>query len=147
MSIEQYHDLTCNGLAAFLKERINLRSTRDYSMTLVKSTRDYEAFNVSLTEYPVLQVFRRTDFFKAETPKLTTSIVAQYCLALPEQENMAALCHYVAKIINRSLNDFKMGVLPITILRTERRAEYLQGVLKANNMVVSALNFNFSIEE
>jgi hypothetical protein len=141
-----YQDVVCHKIAQYLQTQLNLRAKEeDPNLVVVNGIRSYDAFNVPLHEYPLLKVFRTGDsYFQAKTLRSST-LIARWCLVMPEQDTLQPLCNWVSWNINELLLDSNLNICPtIFISDNAKRGEYRTLVNETGQVVYSFLNFYFN---
>lgn len=108
-------DRTCEKIAAHLKQRLN----EEYPQTeghpvveVVRSTICYPAFNVDLTSFPLLKVYRTADSYRKGTTQRFARGIIEYCLSFPEVATFPGRLQWVSHHLNKLLLDSeqRMGV-------------------------------------
>jgi hypothetical protein len=107
-----YTDQLCLTLAKFFKEKVNKESQEKFGINFVNGIRDWDDYNISLKEYPVLKVIRLSDIYQKSNDRLVSRILIRYVLSFPQQNKLGAICHEVGKILHNSLTDLyaKIGI-------------------------------------
>lgn len=141
-----FDDDVVRKILLILKERLNYYGQRDFKINLVNGIRDFDTYNIALTEFPVLKVFRVSDTFKAETAKKISTIKIEYCLSYPNQENLSSVCNNINKYIHAVINSLETQI-NLSIMRGDRQSIY-KIVGGANSQsVLGVVEYVFSIIE
>ena len=78
--------------------------------------RDYDAFDVPLSDFPLIKVYRVADSFRKGSKKSATILRISYCLAYPQLEELSSLMQWAAKVINEVLldveNELNLEIVP-----------------------------------
>lgn len=101
-------DRSCEKIAAFLKERLNEAYPQQSGqpvVEVVRSTVCYPAFNVDLTSFPLLKVYRTNDNFRKGTTQRYVRGVVEYCLSFPEVATFPGRLQWVSHHLNKLLLD------------------------------------------
>lgn len=141
-----FDDDVVRKILLILKERLNYYGQRDFKINLVNGIRDFDTYNIALTEFPVLKVFRISDTFKADTAKKISTIKIEYCLSYPNQENLSSVCNNINKYIHAVINSLETQI-NLSIIRGDRQSAY-KIVGGANSQsVFGVVEYVFSIIE
>lgn len=92
-------DSVCQHLADFIQSYLNSGS----ELTVVKSTRSYDALNVPYRDFPLLKVYRLTEDGEINQNETNVQVVIAYHLVLPEMESLQALLGWVRKRVREAL--------------------------------------------
>ena len=112
-------DVVSEKIAKYLQKTLN---SAHPGIIIVKSVAAYDKFEVPLSDYPLLKVYRLSDQFYERTELRRTSMVAAYCLALPDHEQLAGITNVIADEINSALT--KLHTETGYLTQGENRAEY-----------------------
>jgi hypothetical protein len=129
-----------------LKERLNYYGQKDFGFDIVNGIRDYDTFNVPLTEFPLLKVFRISDTFKPDNAKKNSTIKIEYCLSYPTQENLSSICNNINKYIHHIINSLESH-LNLSIMKTDRQSLYKIVSSGNTQTVYCVVEYVFSIIE
>lgn len=105
--------------------------------TVVNGIRAYDAFNLPLHEFPYLKVYRSQDIYGVGKTVSQSSLMATYCLSLPNQEELQGSMRWVSWTINKLLLNPQIN-LCLKIQDGSIRAEYRTML---NEMVVPVYAF------
>lgn len=109
----------CINLANFLIENLNrkYRELREYKLrqegvnlpldAVVRSVYNYDKINISLSECPVLKVYRTADAYKPGRTTSVTNARIAYILSLPDTDRLPDLLTWISKQINILLLEYQ----------------------------------------
>ena len=141
-----FEDDIVRKILLILKERLNYYGQKDFSINLVNGIRDFDTYNVPLTEFPLLKVFRISDSFKPDTAKKISTIKIEYCLSYPNQENLSSVCNNINRYIHHIINSLESQI-NLSIIKNDRQSVY-KIVGGANSQsVFGVVEYVFSIIE
>jgi hypothetical protein len=118
-----FKDDVIRNTILILKERLNYYGQKDFGFDIVNGIRDYDTYNVPLTEFPLLKVFRISDTFKPDNAKKVSTIKIEYCLSYPTQENLSSICNNINKYIHHIINSLETH-LNLSIMKNDRQSLY-----------------------
>lgn len=131
----------------YLKKRLNEFGQETHGIDLVKGIRDYDSFNVPLTEFPLLKVYRVSDNFVPNCAKVVSFIKVDYCLSYPQNENLSSVCNSITKYIHRAINRLDVEI-NLNVDKSYTRQGGYQIVSGANSQSVYAvISYTFTITE
>lgn len=141
-----FEDDIVRKILLILKDRLNYYGQKDFKINLVNGIRDFDTYNVPLTEFPLLKVFRISDSFKPDTAKKISTIKIEYCLSYPNQENLSSVCNNINKYIHHIINSLESQI-NLSIIKNDRLSAY-KIVGGANSQsVFGVVEYVFSIIE
>lgn len=141
-----FEDDLVRKILLILKDRLNYYGQKDFRINLVNGIRDFDTYNVPLTEFPLLKVFRTSDIFKPDTAKKISTIKIEYCLSYPNQENLSSVCNNINRYIHHIINSLESQI-NLSIIKNDRQSAY-KIVGGANSQsVFGVVEYVFSIIE
>ena len=141
-----FEDDIVRKILLILKDRLNYYGQKDFRINLVNGIRDFDTYNVPLTEFPLLKVYRTSDIFKPDTAKKISTIKIEYCLSYPNQENLSSVCNNINKYIHHVINSLESQI-NLSIIKNDRQSVY-KIVGGANSQsVFGVVEYVFSIIE
>lgn len=135
-------DPLCFDLAAFLKEGLN----REYpEKQIVRSIREYDAYDVPFNDFPLLKVYRLIDTFNTEDPgKIENQLQVSYCLVNVDIQDMPGIAYYISRKMVRHL----------LIYSATRNTYKLFGQIQSRyrtmlqlNQLIYQVDLNFNVRE
>ena len=137
-------DKVLTKIVTFIKEELNRNNPIDNTI-VVKSTRNYDAFNVPIQDFPLLKIYRqRTNYLNNN--KRISSIQLQYGLVLPDQERLVPYLNWVDNQINKILSQ-SIWRIDVFIDKNSKNCDYRVLINELGIPVYSFLRFNFNIVE
>ena len=131
----------------FLRDRLNDLGQEYHKINLVKGVRDYDSFNVPLTEFPLLKVYRVSDSFVPNCNKVISFVKVDYCLSYPQNENLSSVCNNITKYIHRVINRLDTEI-NLTVDKGASRQGGYQILSNSNSQSVYAvISYTFTITE
>lgn len=140
--ITQDTNLLCLG--NYIRDELNTRNTIPDTI-IVRSVYNYDAYNVPISNLPVLKLSRQSSFYLPNN-KRKSDVELQYGLALPEQEVLLPYLNWIDYNINQILS-FVPHKLNIFVEQTNKRCQYRTLMSELGIPVYSFLRFNFTITE
>jgi hypothetical protein len=142
-------DRSCEKIAKFLKERLNEEYPQisgNPVVEVVRSTVCYPAFNIDLTAFPLLKVYRTSDTYRKGTTQRYVRGVIEYCLTLPEVATFPGRLSWMSHHLNKLLLDSeqRFGV------RSEeggRTVDYRMTMNELGQPVYTFLRMSFSFTD
>lgn len=141
-----FEDDVVRKILLILKERLNYYGQKDFKINLVNGIRDFDTYNVPLTEFPLLKVYRVTDIFKPDIAKKISIIKIEYCLSYPNQENLSSVCNNINKYIHHVINSLETQI-NLSIIKSERQSAYKIVGGSNSQSVFGVVEYVFSIIE
>jgi hypothetical protein len=121
----------------FFDDRIYELTHTQNPPTVVNGIRSYDAFNLPLHEFPYLKVYRSQDIYGVGKVVSQSSLMATYCLSLPNQEELQGSMRWVSWTINKLLLNPQVN-LGLKIQEGSIRGEYRTML---NEMVIPVYAF------
>ncbi len=131
-------------IAEYLRDELN-RINPIKNTIIVKSIRNYDAFNVPVQDFPLLKVYRQRSSYLPNN-KRVSSIQLQYGLVIPDQEMLLPYLNWIDHNINRILSQATYRI-NIFIQPTSKSCDYRVLLSELGIPVYSFLRFNFTITE
>jgi hypothetical protein len=145
LNLLQDKTLICIG--EFIKDRLNDYGQEYANGNIVQSLYTYQAFNVPLTSFPVLLVYRTQDIFLPNADRVESFINIDYCLSYPDNEKLAGITNTITKYLHRIVNLMESAInLPVE--KNKSRAggyRIVRGGLSQS--VYTVTSYSFSIIE
>lgn len=144
-------------LAVYLKDFLNTQfqeeikasnGTINSSVIVVRSYRGYDDFNVPLTEFPLLKVYKNRDIFKRNTLFRSSLGAITYSVNYPDLEILPNLLDWVGFQINKGLLNYEHAehdLLPPPN-NTGYSCEYLLSFNEMTQQVYPFLRFNLEFK-
>jgi len=142
-----FSDPVISKILHYLKDNLNDLGQELHGTDLVRGIRDYDSFNVALTEFPLLKVYRVNDDFVPNCNKVVSFIKVDYCLSYPQNENLSSVCNNITKYIHRCVNRLDR-IINLNVEKTYTRQGGYQILSPANTQAVYAVvSYTFTITE
>ena len=133
----------CRRLALFLRDYINERyqELRKEKPDLpegliVRNTRNYDAVNVPLSEFPLLKVYRLRDRFKrGSTTTDPTDAAITFSVAYPDLDRLPDLLYWIGKQINLGLHSYQRSTNHLLPPAQDNRDYTVEYLLTANEQL------------
>lgn len=134
-------------IANSLKTKLNTLGNQLHGIDLVRGIRDYDTYNVALTEFPLLKVYRVADNFVPNCAKVVSFIQIDYCLSYPQNENLSSVCNNITKYIHRIVNRLESEINLSVDKSLTRQGGYkiIQGANAQS--VYAVISYTFTITE
>lgn len=137
-------DKILTELVTYIKDELN-RNNPIENTTIVKSTRNYDAFNVPIQDFPLLKIYRqRTQYLNNN--KRISNLQLQYGLVIPDQEKLLPYLNWVDNQINKALSQ-TVWRIDIIIDKNNKNCDYRVLMNELGIPIYSFLRFNFNITE
>lgn len=137
-------DKILTKIVTFIKEDLN-RNNPIENTIIVKSTRNYDAFNIPVQDFPLLKIYRqRTQYINNN--KRLSSLQLQYGLVLPDQEKLVPYLNWVDNQINKILSQ-SIWRINVFIDKNNKSCDYRVLLNELGIPIYSFLRFNFNITE
>jgi len=142
-----------NFLYTFLndefKKEIEVSNNEIPSDTIVvRSVKNYDAFNIPLSEFPLLKVYKNRDVYKKGTFFRTSEGTITYAVSYPQLDLLPNLLDWVSYKINSGLMHYaeiEQELLP-NPNNVGYTAEYLLSLNEQTSVVYPFLRFNINFK-
>ena len=132
----------------FVKETEASNNTIPENTIIIRSVRNYDAFNVPLSEFPLLKVYKNRDVFRKGTFFRTSQGAITYAVSYPQLEILPNLLDWVAYQINAGLLNYakiEEDLLPMPN-NESYSAEYLLSLNELTQTAFPFLRFNINFK-
>jgi hypothetical protein len=148
----------CRKLSEYLRDYINQKYKEKQeknpslpSGLIVRNTRNYDAVNVPLSEFPLLKVYRLRDKFKrAGTTTDPTDAAITYSVAYPDLDKLPDLLYWIGKQINLGLHSYQRSnndLLPPAQDNRDYTVEYLLTANEQSQVVFPFLRVQIQFKD
>lgn len=137
-------DKILTKIVEYLKDELN-RNNPIENTVIVNSTRNYDAFNVPITDFPLLKIYRQRSQYLNNNKRIS-NLQLQYGLVLPDQEKLMPYLNWIDNQLNLALSQTTWRI-DIIIDRNNKSCDYRTLLNELGIPVYSFLRFNFSIIE
>lgn len=142
---EIINDTTLDIIINYLKNYLNSANPIEYSQPIVKSTRNYDAFNIPVQDFPLLKIYRLKSNYRASNLRIS-QIQLQYGLILPDLEFLLPRLNWIDFKISEALT-YSRELINIFIQPGSKSCDYRTLINEIGTPVYSFLRFNFVINE
>jgi hypothetical protein len=144
----------CYLLANFLRDSLNLKyqAMVDKNPSLpkrvvVRGIRNYDDPSVTITEFPLLKVFRNQDVFDGVTPYRTTSATITYSTSYSDLEELPDLLYWVGFVLQQSFSEFKYTANDAFDLRNRQSFTVQYLLTQVGNTIYPSLRANITFKD
>ena len=144
----------CYLLATYLRDSLNLKYQEivDKNPSLpkrvvVRGIRNYDDPSVTVSEFPLLKVFRNQDTFDGVTPYRTTAATITYSTSYSDLEELPDLLYWVSFALQESFTEFKYTQNDVFDLRNRQpfNTQYL--LTQVGNTIYPFLRANIIFKD
>lgn len=135
-------DPICSDLGLFLATKLN-EAYED--ATIVRSIRQYDAYDVPFQDHPLLKVYRTSDIFSFDNSIRETQMGVAYCLVNTELAKLPGVTNWVAETVVIALREYGLHKQGCVQVVGAIQANY-RTLLQLGELIYQ-IDFRFGIKE